>query len=51
MYRYVDGGARFFVGDVPEELHVFEEEGSVTLYTELPAHEADRVGEYDPPPR
>ncbi len=27
LYRYVDGGRRFFVGDLTEELRVFEEEG------------------------
>jgi hypothetical protein len=51
LYRYVDGGERFFVGEVPEELRVFEEEGSVTIYEELPESEADRVGDYEPPPR
>jgi hypothetical protein len=49
MYRYVDGARRYFPGDWTEELHVFEEEGAVTIFTELPDSEADRVGDYEPP--
>ena len=37
MLRYVDGGKRFLPGDWPTEpLPFFEEEGSVTIYTERP---------------
>ncbi|HET7721278.1 MAG TPA: ABC transporter substrate-binding protein, partial [Acidimicrobiales bacterium] len=49
LYRYVDGGRRFFVGGVTEELRVFEEEGSVTIYDEVPPTDAERIGTYDPP--
>jgi hypothetical protein len=37
MLRYVDGGKRFLPGDWPTEaLPFFQEEGSVTIYTEAP---------------
>lgn len=49
MYRYVDGGERHFAGEWPEDLRVFEEEGAVTVYTELPESEAARVGDYPSP--
>ena len=49
MYRYVDGGRRYFPGDWTEELRVFEEEGAVTIFSELPESEAGRIGDYDPP--
>jgi hypothetical protein len=49
LYRYVDGGQRYFVGEITEELRVFEEEGSVTVYDEVPPADAERIGDYDPP--
>jgi hypothetical protein len=49
LYRYVDGGTRFFVGEITEELRVFEEEGSITIYDEVPPADAERIGTYDPP--
>jgi hypothetical protein len=51
MYRYVDGGVRYFAGEWTEELRVFEEDGAVTTFTELPPQEAERVIDYPPPPR
>lgn len=39
MYRYVDGGKRYYLGDWPEELKVFAEEGSVTSITDPPPAE------------
>jgi len=45
MIRYVDGGTRHLPGEWPEEpLPFFEEEGSVTVYDELP--EGDALPEY-----
>ena len=49
LYRYVDGGTRFFVGEITEELHVFEEEGSTLIYDEVPPTDAERIGDYEPP--
>lgn len=49
LYRYVDGGQRFFVGEITDELKVFDEEGSTTIYDEVPPSDADRIGDYDPP--
>jgi len=49
LYRYVDGGRRFFVGGITEELRVFDEEGSVTIYDEVPPTDAEQIGDYDPP--
>jgi hypothetical protein len=50
MYRYVHGGQRYALGSWPEDLRVFEEEGAVTIYTELPPSEADRVcSDCEPP--
>ena len=47
MLRYVDGGKRFLPGDWPTEpLPFFEEEGSVTIYTERP----DATPDYPPWP-
>ena len=43
MYRYVDGGQRYYLGEWPDDLRVFEEEGAVTIFTELPPSEVDRV--------
>jgi hypothetical protein len=47
MVRFVDGGQRYLPGDWTEDLKVFEEEGSVILYEEVP--ESERVKDYDPP--
>lgn len=45
MIRYIDGGTRYLPGEWPEEpLPFFEEEGSVTIYDELP--EEDALPEY-----
>ena len=47
MLRYVDGGKRYLPGDWPTEpLPFFEEEGSVTIYTERP----DATPDYPPWP-
>jgi hypothetical protein len=40
MYRYVDGGKRYLVGDLTEDLKAFDEEGTVTVYDEIPTSEA-----------
>jgi hypothetical protein len=39
MYRYVDGGRRYYADDWPQELRVFEREGSVTQITDPPDEE------------
>lgn len=49
MYRYVDGGQRAYAGELTERLDVFDPEGTVTLFTEQPRHEAERIGTYPPP--
>jgi hypothetical protein len=49
LYRYVNGGQRYYVGELTSDLDVFKEEGSVTLYTEVPEAERSRIGGYDPP--
>lgn len=49
MYRYVDGGRRYYPGAWTEELRVFEDDGAVTTYTELPPLEAERVIAYPSP--
>ena len=37
MWAYVDGGKRYLPGEWPEgEPKLFDHEGSVTLYTDLP---------------
>jgi hypothetical protein len=47
--RYIDGGTRFLPGEWPDDpLPFFEEEGSVTVYDELP--EGDALPDYDPWP-
>ena len=48
MYRYVDGGLRYLAGTLTEELKVFVEEGSVTIYDEIPPAEAPPDA---PPPK
>lgn len=40
MYRYVDGGVRYLPGSWPEELKVFDMEGTSTIYEEMPEGEA-----------
>ncbi|HET7651675.1 MAG TPA: hypothetical protein VFK42_01470 [Acidimicrobiales bacterium] len=48
MYRYVDGGTRYFVGKIPAtETRAFDPAGSVTLYEEPPA--AEKVPDYPRP--
>ncbi len=50
MYQYVDGGARYMPGDWPDTPpRVFDPDGAVMLYTELP--ESDAAGDYPPPDR
>lgn len=39
MYRAVDGGKRYLPGEWTEELKVFDEEGTSTLYDDLPEGE------------
>jgi hypothetical protein len=48
MYRFVDGGKRYLVGSITEDTKVFDEAGTVTIYTELPAAEAPPDA---PPPK
>ncbi len=49
MLRYVDGGTRYLPGDWPTDpIPFFEEEGSVTVYDELP--ESDALPDYEPWP-
>ena len=47
MYRYVDGGERYRLGHWPDELEVFEPEGAVAIYEELPP---EREPPMPPPP-
>jgi hypothetical protein len=46
-YRYVDGAQRHLVGEWPEELNVFEEEGSVSRIEDPPEDEVPP--DYPPP--
>ena len=39
MYRYVDGGTRYLIGNWPDDLRVFDMEGTSTVYQELPPGE------------
>jgi hypothetical protein len=39
MYRFVDGGKRYLPGDWTSDLQLFDEAGTVTIYTELPPAE------------
>lgn len=49
MLRYVDGGTRYLPGDWPTDpIPFFEEEGSVTIYDELP--QTDALPDYPPWP-
>jgi hypothetical protein len=48
MYRYVDGGKRYLVGDLPTDTVLFDEAGTVTVYDEIPAAEAPPDA---PPPK
>ena len=49
MMRYVDGGTRYLPGGWPSDaIPWFEEEGSVTVYDELP--ESDALPDYSPWP-
>ncbi|MEQ1785622.1 MAG: hypothetical protein ABL966_01115 [Acidimicrobiales bacterium] len=49
MLRYVDGGTRYLPGEWPTEpIAFFENEGSVTVYDELP--ESDSLPDYPPWP-
>lgn len=42
MYQYVDGGRRYMPGTWTDELRVFEPDGAVPLYEEIPAGERPR---------
>ncbi len=49
MWRYVDGGARYLPGEIPEgPPKAFVEEGSVVIYDERPPEEA--APDYEPLP-
>jgi hypothetical protein len=49
MLRYVDGGSRYLPGEWPTDpIPFFEEEGSVTIYDELP--DSDSLPDYPPWP-
>ncbi len=49
LWRYVDGGQRYLLGDWPEEdFKAFDEEGTSTIYDEVPESEAPP--EYEPLP-
>jgi hypothetical protein len=48
MWRYANGGRRYLPGEMPaEEPDAFVEEGSVTLFAEIPPE--DRPPDYPPP--
>lgn len=48
MMRYADGGQRYLPGEMPEtEANVFDEEGTVTIYEEVP--EDQRPPDYPSP--
>ena len=41
LWRFVDGGKRYLVGEWPEEdFRAFDEEGTSTIYEEVPESEA-----------
>ena len=41
LWRFVDGGKRYLVGEWPEEdFRAFDEEGTSTIYDEVPESEA-----------
>jgi len=47
LWRYVDGGRRYLLGDWPEEeFKAFDEEGTSTIYDEVP--EDERPPDYEP---
>jgi hypothetical protein len=49
LWRYVDGGQRYLLGDWPEEdFKAFDDEGTSTIYDEVPESEAPP--EYEPLP-
>jgi hypothetical protein len=39
LWRFVDGGQRHYPGDFPDELDVFDPEGTVTIVEEIPESE------------
>ena len=47
MYRFVDGGQRYYPGEWPSELKVFQTEGTETLLDEVPPDE--EVPDYPSP--
>lgn len=49
LYAYVDGGQRYFVGELTEDLRVFDPEGATTIYDEVPPNDAERIGDYPVP--
>ena len=46
MYQSVDGGTRYRLGEWPDDLRMFDPEGAVAIYEELPPEWAPA----DPPP-
>ena len=49
MYRYVDGGKRYLPGEWTDELKVFDEEGTSTVYDDLP--EGEELPDVPPHPK
>jgi hypothetical protein len=39
LYRFVDGGQRYYPGEFPDELNVFDPEGTATIIEEIPEDE------------
>src|SRR4029079_19301877 len=42
LMEFVDGGKRYRPGEWPSDLRVFDKNGAVSLYTELPAAETPK---------
>jgi hypothetical protein len=42
LMEFVDGGLRYRPGEWPSDLKVFDKNGAVSLYTELPAAETPK---------
>jgi hypothetical protein len=49
MYRYVDGGKRYLPGEWTDELKVFDEAGTSTVYDDLP--EGEELPDVPPHPK
>ncbi len=48
MYRYVDGGKRYLLGEWTEDNKLFDPEGTSTVYEEIP--EGEEPADVPPPP-